>query len=282
MRTTTNRSRARIAVVAAAFATAIMVATRLVHEEASYVLDDEPAAAAASASDLAPWSPVIVDTPENWSLRRSIAEAQAARQIQSKHIRGRAFFQNNWEPSVGCAYERRLGRSGDGGKWICDPDSLKTHDSVLVYSMGSNNEFSFEEEIRALLGDKAEIHTFDVGKGLNVPPYVTYHEAMVTSLCDVMRDLGHLRRTVDILKMDIEGSEFDVLLSASKNGCLRLVNQISLEAHLMGWFAESSKKAHEMFRALTARDHFEIFHKEANIQYSGGDACEFSLVKVHF
>ena len=43
---------------------------------------------------------------------------------------GRAWFQNNWEPSIRCIADKRMGNHGDGGKWVCDP-----HVRALFYAL---------------------------------------------------------------------------------------------------------------------------------------------------
>ena len=35
--------------------------------------------------------------------------------------RGNLWMQNNWEPTIRCAENRRVGHFGEGGKWVCDP-----------------------------------------------------------------------------------------------------------------------------------------------------------------
>lgn len=53
------------------------------------------------------------------------------------------WHQTNWEPTFTCQHERRVGRWGDGGKWVCDPHRItKNKPSCLVYSVGSENDFS--------------------------------------------------------------------------------------------------------------------------------------------
>ena len=71
------------------------------------------------------------------------------------------FYQNHYEPDFICQHERRIGTLGDGGKWICDPHRISKQDSCLVYSIGSNNDFSFEEAVLKDIGSHCEIHTFD-------------------------------------------------------------------------------------------------------------------------
>jgi hypothetical protein len=65
---------------------------------------------------------------------------QAAFKVHS--INGPAWFQNFWEPCVSCGNERRIGQRGDGGKWVCVDKSLA---GTGIISVGSNNEFSFEQ-----------------------------------------------------------------------------------------------------------------------------------------
>ena len=57
----------------------------------------------------------------------------------------RTWFQNNWYPAVRCLDDKRLGAVGDGGKWVCDPDCLLKRSNCLVFSVGSKNQFDFEE-----------------------------------------------------------------------------------------------------------------------------------------
>ena len=56
-------------------------------------------------------------------------------------------------------FQRRLGRRGDGGKWVCDPHRISRQSSCLVYSFGSSEEYSFEQDVVNKL--KCEVHTFD-------------------------------------------------------------------------------------------------------------------------
>ena len=126
---------------------------------------------------------------------------------------------------------------GDGGKWICDPHSIGTHPGgvrgaaqlqgssspspkgCLVYSLGSSNEFSFEMDVLAR-HPNCEIHTFDLGTNPASDPRIHFHrwgvakvdnvEANMYSLLTIQKKLGHMDRQIDIFKMDIEGSEYEV------------------------------------------------------------------------
>jgi len=67
-------------------------------------------------------------------------------------------MQRNWEPQLRCVGDQRLGNVGDGGKWVCDPDCLLEKGKCLLYSFGSNNDFSFETSMK---GYGCETHVFD-------------------------------------------------------------------------------------------------------------------------
>ena len=50
-----------------------------------------------------------------------------------------------------------------------------------------------------------------------------------------MKELGHDGRTIDVLKLDVEGSEFQFLenIFDHTGGCPDFINQITLEWHHM-------------------------------------------------
>jgi hypothetical protein len=51
----------------------------------------------------------------------------------------------------------RVGAFGDGGKWVSDPQSLRT--GAVVYAFGASYEISFDAEMAGLYG--CEVHCFD-------------------------------------------------------------------------------------------------------------------------
>uniref|UniRef100_A0A914QFK9 Methyltransferase domain-containing protein n=1 Tax=Panagrolaimus davidi TaxID=227884 RepID=A0A914QFK9_9BILA len=51
-------------------------------------------------------------------------------------------------PEAFCPNLIRIGRLGDGGKWICNPFALlNLNHKYVMYSLGLNNEISFEMEL---------------------------------------------------------------------------------------------------------------------------------------
>jgi hypothetical protein len=194
---------------------------------------------------------------------------------------GRTFFQRNWEPSLTCTALARLGCPGDGGKWVCDPHRyLGEH--CLVYSFGSNDEFSFEEAVHHF-NPNCEIHTFDpvVSEPVNKPHYVQFHPWGMGTAADsmyslpvIMQRLGHTN--VSILKIDCEGCELDVFNTHDFPSHGGAVQQILMEVHFDG----KPERVHRLFNFLTDSG-YVIVNKEANIQYSDGRAVEFSLIHLN-
>lgn len=143
-------------------------------------------------------------------------------------------------PSFFCPYDlERVGKLGDGGKVVCGmsryeketPGPSSTTNSapeLIIYSMGVNRDSSFEEamlqrtnahiwgydfsvdgwgqEITGEWASRAHFHKLGIGKETDKthdPPFVTVH--------DLMKENGH--DYVDIIKMDIEGAEFEAMTS---------------------------------------------------------------------
>ncbi|CAI7924553.1 unnamed protein product [Closterium sp. NIES-54] len=129
-------------------------------------------------------------------------------------------------PTYQCPGEERLGVWGDGGKWTCMlPSTIQP--KPIVYSIGSNESFSFESEISAELHIRTD--TFDpfippeAQARMKALPFLRFHSIGVASAADIneykkwypkmrfmrlgeiMKRLGH--SYVDVLKLDCEGCE---------------------------------------------------------------------------
>jgi hypothetical protein len=125
----------------------------------------------------------------------------------------------NAKPAYTCVREERIGPHGDGGKWICDPERLRSSSTSLIYSIGSNNDFRFEDAILRDTSTNCEIHVFDhtVKKPTNKPPDVHFHlwglgvrtRGAIKSLQDIVHELNHTGRTIDVFKIDCEGCEYE-------------------------------------------------------------------------
>ncbi|CAF4216164.1 unnamed protein product, partial [Rotaria sordida] len=189
------------------------------------------------------------------------------------------FFQDNWEPTIQCEFERRLGKNGDGGKWVCDIHRFGPMNTtnILVYSLGSNGDFSFERAIKGLFS-KAEIHTFDLGVYKCPENVCIFHQVRLgsgkndssKSLQIVMNDLGS------------EFNFFEELFQFSNNNQndLPYIRQILFEIHLGRAGTEApSRRTHKLFE-LFRSNHYAIFHKEANL-YSAQNVFEYALLRLN-
>ncbi|QRV75553.1 methyltransferase domain protein [Ceratobasidium sp. AG-Ba] len=133
--------------------------------------------------------------------------------------------------SFNCPYEvERIGELGDGGKWTCGLSRLKDKKDCVIYSAGISTESSFEAEL--LRRTKCTVYGFDFSVKKFGPEVNNYsslrnrthfypigisgkddhnaHPPMWT-LQALMQKHGHT--WIDILKIDIEGSEFEALKS---------------------------------------------------------------------
>jgi len=237
---------------------------------------------------------------EDWERRKRLHRTQNQRNRNSDSIN--TFFINNWEPTIHCAFEQRIGSLGDGGKWVCDIHNLQTNNSTpLIYSFGSNGEFSFELAIKRELPN-AEIHTFDSGD-FGCPDNVCiFHQGLLgdgkrngtKSLHTVIDELGHRQRQIDILKIDIEGSEYilfeeffghkqntDKDIDSKHNGNEKpYIRQILVEIHLQHELGdETSDSAHRLFE-LFRSNNYAIFHKEMN-PYAPKIAVEYAFIRLN-
>ena len=223
----------------------------------------------------------------NWKLRKTNHHIQNKRNRISNSRHG--FFQNNWEPTIQCGYERRLGNSGDGGKWICDIHRFEQiiNTTKLVYSFGSNGDFSFERAIKLEL-PKAEIHTFDMRLYKCPDNVCIFHQARLgdgksdnsKSLQMIINELGHQKREIHILKVDIEGSEFKLFEELFKHQTdIPYIRQILFEIHLIGEGEEPSRQVHHLFEVFRSNN-YAIFHKEVNLN-APWNAFEYSLLRLN-
>lgn len=231
------------------------------------------------------------EADEDWNRRKELFYLQHNRNrfLNSEWM----FFQDNYEPTFSCRFEQRLGINGDGGKWICDPYQLQNSKPCLIYSLGSNGEFSFENETKRYLPN-CEIHTFDM-KVFNCTEMCTFHQVRIgngsaetKTLRMIMSELNHINRPIDILKVDVEGSEYEFFddLFNTNDYLTQHIRQILVEIHLGAVKRKVGNhtvvdyaKIHRLFD-LFHRYHFVLFHKEVNL-YNPHSAFEFSFIKLN-
>jgi hypothetical protein len=217
------------------------------------------------------------------------------------NMKASEFYQDYYEPEFACRHERRVGRRGDGGKWICDPHRLQAKPDCLVYSVGSEGDASFEAAVRDEIGSHCEIHTFDMGpyreqversgshfhqwgiasqSTLNGQSYTgpdkKVGRGQFKSLSETIQLLNHTGRTIDVFKMDCEYCEWEVFPAFFEAGVH--LQQILIELHA---FQKPMPMPQTMdFFQNMSQHEYVIFHKEVNIKHWVGEAIEYAFFKL--
>jgi len=193
------------------------------------------------------------------------------------------FFESTYECKMG---EDRVGLAGEGGKWMCGMSNLLQKPKCIVYSMGSNGQHDFEDEMMTYTS--CEIHTFDMDDFSHVfnGTRVQFHKSKIGDGTDGtqtisywMKKLGHTY--IDVLKIDIEMGEYPAFDHLLKQNPLPWIGQVLIEFHLLkSKFPSLSReeKYKHMDKILNLVENLHNlglvqFHREEN---PVGDACEFS------
>jgi hypothetical protein len=206
-------------------------------------------------------------------------------------------YQNVWESDFSCRHEVMVGPMEDGHKWVCDPHRMeRIHnermkekgEGCLIYSIGCNGVFTFEEAILEIMPFCEIVLVDPKDYSARIPDAikdrVTYHTNAIDasdpqhqekifgnaiSIQELMEKNGHTGRTVDIFKIDCEKCEWVAYHDFFKTD----LRQILIEVH--EWFSESPK----FFQAMY--DHgYAIFHKESNTYGCSGNCLEYGFIKL--
>ena len=187
---------------------------------------------------LAESSGFFCESDVQWRVRRARVIFQRRRQEISTDARGVAFFQKNWEPDFSCIGLTRVGNPGDGGKWVCDPSTQRIAGKrCIIYSIGSSNMYGFEEGMHEQM-PHCEIHIFDHTVVAPKPPaFATFHalglgpqdKGNVLTLASIQARLGHVGASIEVLKIDCDGCEYDALFDVMP--AWTSVRQVLIELH---------------------------------------------------
>jgi len=143
-----------------------------------------------------------------------------------------------------CKDQQHLGPPEDGGWDVCLERRFDIQSPCLVYSFGIGNDFRFESSLQELL--KCEVHAFDPSMGVESYQFSShgfFHNFGISNintqigkwklkrLSSIMGELGHTGRTLDLVKMDIEFSEWPALYDMISSGLINSVRQLVLEVH---------------------------------------------------
>jgi len=244
----------------------------------------------------------IEDTDWNWR-RRQLAHLEST---DRQNVRAKGYEKCTWapawwaeqyDPSFFCAYMVALGTAKDGVKFVCDPhrigEQVAAGKGCLIYSIGSDGDFGFEQMMHTEISSACEIHTFDPnpvsyynGEGAEAPKTVNYHAYPVgnkppaKTVPAIISDLGHHGRTIDIFKIDCEGCEFDTYESwFSGNVDIR---QILIEVHWDPCDDQMGSKMYKLMSYLLNRG-YVVTYKAFNTMWdpeAPGSNIEFSFLKL--
>ena len=160
----------------------------------------------------------------------------------------------------------------DGHKFACGVRAISQ--APIVYSFGSNKDQTFEESFLRLRPD-AKIFIFEMSKN-KLPnkrlPSIEYHVmglgyrkgSHFRSLRATMQMLNH--QYIDVLKVDIEGSEWDFVHEEAD--LLQNIGQFLVELHL-GMDEQSAEKEvgspRNWLELIENKGNMRLFFKEPNI-----------------
>lgn len=213
------------------------------------------------------------------------------RRVENDAKHSQIFWGEHFEPEFTCPFEFRLGKLGDGGKWICDPQRIPD-DSCLVYSVGSNGKFQFELAVLEHVSKDCEIHIFDMvkyfrknGKYHSIPKAAEANDLIfhnwgigkkydnMKTFKETIQELHHENKIIDVMKIDCERCEYSQYKQWFEDWdeLGMTIRQIMIEIH--------NSKFPGIVEMMTAFQDagYVMFHKEANY-WNGGNCIEAAFL----
>ncbi|KAH9972478.1 methyltransferase domain-containing protein [Lactifluus volemus] len=161
-------------------------------------------------------------------------------------------------PAFQCPHHvERVGTRGDGGKWVCGVERVAKQEKCVIYSFGINGESSFEADLLTRapgcevwgydfsvtrwgpeISNNVELNTrahFQPWGISGTDNHTERDHPKFWTIDSLMKHNGHT--FIDVLKCDIEGSEFDTLtafVAANADKDALPIGQIQLEIHTYG------------------------------------------------
>lgn len=174
---------------------------------------------------------------------------------------------------------------------VSDLTEKSSDDKCLIYSFGINGSTEWEEKMHEEFG--CEVFAFDPTSKLprDVAPGVTFHEiglqgdevdvskthshqydaldaSKLLTLGEIIDQMGHTGRKIDVLRLDCEGCEWGVLKQLACSGESELVEQLMVEMHFQKNLGLSTDED-----ILTAADAIACLEREhwgvASMEVSG-------------
>jgi len=154
---------------------------------------------------------------------------------------------NLWKPTFNCQTSGRSG--GDGTRDICAWSTYTNRNPCLIYSLGSNLDFQFENFVRGHTKN-CMIHTFDCtikdpnwksARLVDNSGRVFFHPICISAVDgdpndkfltieSIMKQLNHTPNSVSLMKIDIEAYEHRIINSWNFSNKF-LPEQITIEVH---------------------------------------------------
>lgn len=183
-------------------------------------------------------------------------------------------------PEVFCPNLVRIGDLNDGGKWVCNPIAVTHTENCVVYSLGIDNRPTFDVEFQNLTMKKCMLRAADKDdqNEITMRQFSEINGSFIKALISNKTDpttssytfkdlLGKFGdKQIDVLKMDIEGAEFQVadeILSVP-------VCQLLVEFH-----NENPVEAVNLLRKFSSHG-FYLFSYENNAAFR--HICEYSFI----
>mmetsp|Transcript_13637 Transcript_13637/g.21609 ORF Transcript_13637/g.21609 Transcript_13637/m.21609 type:complete len:244 (-) Transcript_13637:78-809(-) len=201
---------------------------------------------------------------------------------QYAHKRAHIFIQNSHTRAAA----RRMVHQ-DGGKWVCDAYRISELQSCIVISIGSKNDWTFEEAVHHL-NPVCRIYTFDhTITPRNKPDYVTFQQlglavdnnadAKLVTLHRALASVGlQNSEKIDLFKIDCEGCEYDIFPQFFN--VVPALRQVLIELH--GVTAKNSDThVNQIFNGFMDNG-YAIFHKEPNTLGCKGSCIEYGFIKL--
>ena len=229
-------------------------------------------------------------------------------------LKGGYYLWDFFPPMFNCPLRERFGKFSEGGKVLCNFAAVATDKNCVVFSFGVRDDISFEvdlmkrshckifafdpsvqslpdgsQSMKSCNGQSA-IHFNSVGIGaVSTTSIDEKTQFKLSNLADLMSQVNVEK--IDLLKMDIEGGEWEVFRQLSSSGILRNVDQLSIELHFKQSKTNNAGKnsgIHEVFDFFAAVEKSgllafssEVNHNPSGFFESKPYCIEYTFVRPH-
>jgi len=252
------------------------------------------------------------DVPNRYLEKRALDEQEYLRDVlvtgQHKHkYKDPRMIWDLFEPVVDCISKDRIGKRGDGGKWLCNMRSIiekRKPNPCIVYSFGVSDDMTFEVEFNRQFGCHTfsfdpgstikELHKNDLRENMSLyqvglaplwqflygPNGATPMKGATETFFGILDQLEHTY--IDFLKIDVEGNEYSALpdvISSERFQSLN-VSQILIEVHYFEPWGVYADRVISFF-SMMHKAGYRIFNKEPNL-LCGSNCIEYSWIHKNF